>query len=152
MRRKLQHTYPSGIHVVMVLVFDILLVDLISTNSSRPYSGINIAINPNCPSHLILSLSLPEFFLSPSHTSLVPRLSWGREKREPGNQVLHAHAPTYSMRTICERISITMFFGKGQRMRMQWLLGSLFPSPKRAWGRGYLAYMHLTCTHYQMCA
>ena len=34
------------------------------------------------------------------------------------------------------KTALPCFVGKGSRMRMQSLPGSLFPSPKRAWGRG----------------
>ena len=35
------------------------------------------------------------------------------------------------------KTALPCFAGKGSRMRMQSLPGSLFPSPKRAWGRDY---------------
>ena len=31
------YTYPGGIHVVVIFILDVLLVNLISTNSPRPY-------------------------------------------------------------------------------------------------------------------
>ena len=77
--------------------------------------------------------------LSLALSSLVPRLSWGRGKREPGNHCMRIRMRQSYQQNMVPRLCFVGRIGACACSGYQALFS---PSPKRAWGQGYRTEIH----------